>query len=175
MVNPKNGQVNTTGPTSRTQSPHMVKATYERAPMTQTSIRTTPRTGTVKLTTPGIETTTYNPWMSGKPFNAAFRYDPKTTYNYSDETPTAEFYYGGEGNSNTYAQGRIATGEVVPGTSGKNWNGGQSGNKLDVINTKGHFSPSFGGTTVGNGSDNKSNWYLYGRHKNGGKLIPRKI
>lgn len=175
LVNPKNGQVTTTGPTSRTQSPDMIKATYERAPMTQTSIRTTPRTGTVKLTTPGIETTTYSPWMSGKPFNAAFRYDPKTTYKYSDETPTAEFYYGGEGKSNTYAQGRIATGEVVPGTSGKNWNGGQSGNKLDVINTKGHFSPSFGGVTVGNGSDNKSNWYLYGRHKNGGKLIPRKV
>ena len=94
---------------------------------------------------------------------------------YTSETPTANFRYSGEGNPNTYAQGRITTGEVVPGTSGKNWNGGQSGNKLDVINTKGHFSPSFGGITVGNGSDNKSNWYLYGRHKNGGKLIPRKI
>ena len=27
----------------------------------------------------------------------------------------------------------------------------------------------------GTGKDNKSNWYLYGRHKNGGKLklVPR--
>lgn len=110
------------------------------------------------------------------PFNAAFRYDPKTTYTYSDETPTANFWYSGEGNPNTYAQGRIAAGEVVPGTSGKNWNGGQSGGNVSVDNTKGYNSPTFGGITIGtNARDNKSTWYLpLGYHKNGSKLIPRK-
>lgn len=159
----------------RIQSNQNIRAEYPGVTMTRQQIQTTANPWRAEFFTPGIETTTYNPWMSGKPFNAAFRYDPKTTYTYSDETPTAEFYYGGEGNPNTYAQGRIATGEVVPGTSGKNWNGGQSGNKLDVVNTKGHFSPSFSGVTIGTGKDNKSNWYLYGRHKNGGrlKLVPK--
>lgn len=95
---------------------------------------------------------------------------------YTSETPTANFQYSGEGNPNTYAQGRIATGEVVPGTSGKNWNGGQSGGDVSVNNTKGHNAPAFGGITVGtNARDNKSTQYLpLGYHKNGSKLIPRK-
>lgn len=110
------------------------------------------------------------------PFNAAFRYDPKTTYVYSDEVPTANFWYSGEGNSNTYAQGRIATGEVVPGTSGENWSGGQSGGTVVVDNTKGHVSPAFGGVTVGGGRDNQSSWYLPLAYKKGGKakLISKK-
>ena len=110
------------------------------------------------------------------PFNAAFRYDPKTTYIYSEEAPTANFWYSGEGNPNTYAQGRIVTGEVVPGTSGKNWSGGQSGGAVVVDNTKGHVSPSFGGVTVGGGRDNQSGWYLPLAYKKGGKakLISKK-
>lgn len=110
------------------------------------------------------------------PFNAAFRYDPKTTYIYSDEVPTANFWYSGEGNPNTYAQGRIATGEAVPGTSGENWSGGQSGGTVVVDNTKGHVSPAFGGITVGGGRDNQSSWYLPLAYKKGGKakLISRK-
>lgn len=113
-------------------------------------------------------------------FNAAFRYDPKKTTTYKEETPTAEFYYGGNGNTNTYARGRISTGKVIPGTSGKNWSGGQSGNKLDVQNTKGYYSPMFGGLTIGSSKDNLSTkgtsmGYLpIGYHKQGKKLIPRK-
>lgn len=114
------------------------------------------------------------------PFNAAFRYDPKKTTTYKEETPTAEFYYDGNGNTNTYAKGRISTGKVVPGTSGKNWSGGQSGNKLDVQNTKGYSSPMFGGLTIGSSKDNLSTkgtsmGYLpIGYHKQGKKLILRK-
>ena len=110
------------------------------------------------------------------PFNAAFRYDPKTTYVYSGEVPTANFWYSGEGNPNTYAQGRIATGEAVPGTSGENWSGGQSGGTVVVDNTNGHVSPAFGGITVGGGRDNQSSWYLPLAYKKGGKakLISKK-
>lgn len=110
------------------------------------------------------------------PFNAAFRYDPKVTYVYGDETPTANFWYDGE-QENPYARGRIATGEVVPGTSGENWSGGQSGGTVVVNNTKGHWSPAFGGVTVGGGRDNQSSVYLpIGYHKKGGKsqLISKK-
>lgn len=109
------------------------------------------------------------------PFNAAFRYDPKTSYNWEESIPVANFWYSGEGNPNTYAQGRIATGEVVPGTSGENWSGGQSGGTVVVDNTKGHVSPSFGGVTVGGGRDNQSSWYLPLAYKKGGKskLISR--
>ena len=110
------------------------------------------------------------------PFNAAFRYDPKVTYVYRSETPTADFYYSGEGNPNTYAQGRIATGKAVPGTSGENWNGGQSGGNVTVVNTKSHVAPAFGGITVGGGRDNQSGWYLPFSYKKGGrvKLISKK-
>lgn len=110
------------------------------------------------------------------PFNAAFRYDPKTTYVYSEKTPTANFWYSGEGNPNTYAQGRIATGEAVPGTSGENWSGGQSGGAVVVDNTNGHISPAFGGITVGGGRDNQSAWYLPMAYKKGGKakLVSKK-
>lgn len=176
LVNLKNGQVTTTGTNAKVQSPRMIKATYERSPMTQTTVTTTPRIGTVKLTTPGIETTTYNPWISVLPFNAAFRFDPKNTNTYSNtSTPTANFWYSGEGNPNTYAQGRIATGEVVPGTSGENWNGDISGSRVDVQNTKGYNIPAFSGITVGMGKDNKSKLYTpVGYHKQGTKLIPRK-
>lgn len=99
---------------------------------------------------------------------------PRT--NYVEDIPVANFWYSGEGNPNTYAQGRIATGEVVPGTSGENWSGGQSGGTVVVDNTKGHVSPSFGGVTVGGGIDNQSSWYLPLAYKKGGKakLISKK-
>lgn len=114
--------------------------------------------------------------FSPTPFNAAFRYDPKVTYVYSDGTPTANFWYSGEGNPNTYAQGRIVTGEVVPGTSGENWNGGVSGGAVVVDNTNGQVAPAFGGVTVGGGRDNQSGWYLPLAYKKGGKakLISKK-
>ena len=110
------------------------------------------------------------------PFNAAFRYDPKVTHKYNDGTPTANFWYSGEGNPNTYAQGRIATGEVVPGTSGRDGKGGQSGGNVVVNNTKGDWAPSFGGITVGTGRDNHSSMYMPLGYKQGGrlKLIPKK-
>lgn len=110
------------------------------------------------------------------PFNAAFRYDPKTTYIYSEETPTANFWYSGEGNPNTYAQGRIVTGEVVPGTSGENWNGGVSGGTVIVDNRNGQVAPAFGGVTIGVGRDNQSGWYLPLAYKKGGKakLVSKK-
>lgn len=99
---------------------------------------------------------------------------PRT--NYVEDIPVANFWYSGEGNPNTYAQGRIATGEVVPGTSGENWSGGQSGGTVVVDNTKGHVSPAFGGVTVGGGRDNQSSWYLPLAYKKGGKakLISKK-
>ena len=160
----------------RIQSNQNIRAEYPGVTMTRQQIQTTPNPWRAEFFTPGIETTTYSPWMDIKPFNAAFRYDPKTTYVYNDETPTANFWYSGEGNPNTYAQGRIATGEVVPGTSGENWSGGQSGGTVVVDNTKGNVSPSFGGVTVGGGRDNQSSWYLPLAYKKGGKakLISKK-
>lgn len=89
---------------------------------------------------------------------------------YIQETPTANFYYRGEGSPNTYALGRIRTGEVVPGTSGENWNGGTSGGRLTVVNTNNHNAPAFGGITVGGGRDNQSTWYLPLGYKRGGKV-----
>lgn len=96
--------------------------------------------------------------------------------NYVEDIPVANFWYSGEGNPNTYAQGRIATGEVVPGTSGENWSGSQSGGTVVVDNTNGHVSPAFGGVTVGGGRDNQSSWYLPFAYKKGGKakLISKK-
>ena len=99
---------------------------------------------------------------------------PRT--NYVEDVPVANFWYSGEGNPNTYAMGRIATGEVVPGTSGENWSGGQSGGAVVVDNTNGHVSPAFGGITIGGGRDNQSMWYLPLAYKKGGKakLVSRK-
>lgn len=160
----------------RIQSNKNIRAEYPGVTMTRQQIQTTANPWRAEFFTPGIETTTYNPWMNIKPFNAAFRYDPKVTYVYSDETPTANFWYSGEGNPNTYAQGRIATGEAVSGTSGENWSGGQSGGTVIVDNTKSHVSPTFGGVTVGGGRDNQSSWYLPLAYKKGGKakLVSRK-
>lgn len=160
----------------RIQSNRNIRAEYPGVTMTRQQIQTTANPWRAEFFTPGIETTTYNPWMNIKPFNAAFRYNPKITYVYNDEIPTANFWYSGEGNPNTYAQGRIATGEVVPGTSGENWNGRVSGGAVIVDNTKGHMSPAFGGVTVGGGRDNQSSWYLPFSYKKGGKakLISKK-
>lgn len=99
---------------------------------------------------------------------------PRT--NYVEDVPVANFWYSGEGNPNTYAMGRIATGEVVPGTSGENWSGGQSGGAVVVDNTNGRISPAFGGITVGGGRDNQSAWYLPLVYKKGGKakLVSKK-
>lgn len=111
------------------------------------------------------------PWQS-----ATMGLQEGTVYGVNTSTPTAGFYYSSEGNPNTYAQGRVATGEVVPGTSGENWNGGTSGSRVTVRNTEGQGAPAFGGVTIGtNARDNESAWYLpLGYHKNGSKLIPRK-
>lgn len=94
----------------------------------------------------------------------------------TSETPTANFWYSGEGNPNTYAQGRIVTGEVVPGTSGETWNGGVSGGTVVVDNKNGQVAPAFGGITVGAGRDNQSGWYLPLAYKKGGKakLVSKK-
>lgn len=160
----------------RIQSNQNIRAEYPGVTMTRQQIQTTANPQRAEFFTPGIETITYNPWMSIKPFNAAFRYNPKVTYVYSDETPTANFWYSEEGNPNTYAQGRIITGEVVPGTSGENWNGRVSGGTVVVDNTNGYVSPVFGGVTVGGGRNNQSGWYLPLSYKKGGKtkLISKK-
>lgn len=152
----------------------MIKATYERAPMTQTQTQVVPRVGTQKITTKGFvdrERTLDNLL----PINFGFRYDPKRTIIYKDETPTAEFYYDESGNPNTYALGRILTGSVVPGTSGENWNGRQTyGGSVQVVNTKGQNAYPWNVRTLGSSKDNKTNWYHTFAHKKGGKLIPRK-
>lgn len=124
----------------------------------------------------------FEPWsVSGQAGNTMLINDSNLALstpraNYVEDIPVANFWYSGEGNPNTYAQGRIATGEVVPGTSGENWSGGQSGGTVVVDNTKGHVSPAFGGITVGGGRDNQSSWYLPLAYKKGGKakLISKK-
>lgn len=122
-----------------------------------------------------LETATYAgypiPWQ-------AITSNTNNSNDYSDNgnTPIANFWYSGEGNPNTYAQGRIVTGEVVPGTSGENWNGKVSGGAVVVDNTNGQVAPAFGGVTVGGGRDNQSGWYLPLAYKKGGKakLISKK-
>lgn len=94
------------------------------------------------------------------PINFGFRYDPKQTISTSNEVPTANFYYDGEWNPTVMS--RIQTGDFVPVTTSPNWDGTIRGGNVEVVNTRNHTSPSFGGTTAGGGRDNQSNWYLYG-------------
>ena len=144
---------------NRILSNKKVKTEYPGVGVIEKRIITTNRPSAMGNHIEGI--TTYDPRLtSATPINFGFRYDPKQTIVTSNGVPTANFYYDGEWNPTV--MGRIQTGDFVPGTTSPNWDGTIRGGNVEVVNTRNHTSPSFGGTTAGGGRDNQSNWYLYG-------------
>lgn len=151
----RNQQVTThgSGP-ARIHSNKTIRAEYPGITVQRQSVYTTPRTGTTSFTIPGIETTTYNPWINGTPYNFAFRYDPETQVKTKSKLNPRQYEYA-PGIPNPW----IEKGYANPWNSDKPYTPRKPNNgRVNVTNSHGFNTPLYSGETIGSGGFNSEQY-----------------